>query len=192
MICLLQLRDVSSSLGFPCPGPCPSLSRCDVLSAGEEPARLGHLVAVLALGADSPGHADDADEDEAHDGRVGLPVCGLRIPTTGRRPDVLGVSACGQRAGRRGIGGGRSRDLSSAAHCEVWLWRILGCCSCARLAAAVVVRVALVTAWRRRFPNSQKATMATPRRRPRARPPAAVLRRPPLRLPPRVVQLCVQ
>jgi hypothetical protein len=64
-----------------------------VLSAGEEATRLGHLVAVLSVCADHPGHSDDAAHDEAHDGRVGLPVGGLRVPTTGRRPDVLWVSA---------------------------------------------------------------------------------------------------
>jgi hypothetical protein len=69
-----------------------------VLSAGKEAARLGHLVAVLSVCADHPGHSDDAAHDEAHDGRVGLPVGGLRVPTTGRRPDVLWVSAAVRRA----------------------------------------------------------------------------------------------
>jgi hypothetical protein len=53
---------------------------------------LGHLVAVLAVCAQHPGHSDDAAEGEADDGRVGFPVGGLGVPTTGRRPDVLGVS----------------------------------------------------------------------------------------------------
>ena len=97
----------------------PPLSWCDVLSAGEEPALLRHLVAVLALCGNTPGHADDADKDEANDGSVALPVGGLRIPTTGWRPDVLGVPVCGQKGGERGIGGIGSRDLSSSAHCEV-------------------------------------------------------------------------
>lgn len=65
----------------------------DVLSAGEEAALLGHLVAVLSVCADHPDHADDAAEDQAHDGRVALPVVGLGVPTSGRRPDVLGVTA---------------------------------------------------------------------------------------------------
>lgn len=51
----------------------------------------GHLVAVLSVCADHPGHSDDAAEHEAHDSRVALPVGGLGVPTTGRRPDVLRV-----------------------------------------------------------------------------------------------------
>jgi hypothetical protein len=74
----------------------------DVLSAGEEAALLGHLVAVFAVGADHPDHADDAAEDQAHDGRVALPVVGLGVPTAGRRPDVLGVSAGGRQRAPRG------------------------------------------------------------------------------------------
>jgi hypothetical protein len=62
-----------------------------VLSAREESVLLRHLVAVFSVGAEPPGHADNADEDGAHDEGVGFPVRGLRIPTTGRRPDVLGV-----------------------------------------------------------------------------------------------------
>jgi hypothetical protein len=58
---------------------------------------LGHLVAVFPVGAQLPHHGRDAEDDDAEDGRVGLPVGRLRVPTTGRRPDVLGVA-------RRGIG----------------------------------------------------------------------------------------
>jgi hypothetical protein len=64
-----------------------------VLSAREESTLLGHLVAVLEVCAHCPGHADDAGEHQAHDGRVAFPVGGLGVPTSGRRPDVLGVSA---------------------------------------------------------------------------------------------------
>ena len=64
-----------------------------VLSAGEESVAFGHLVAVFAVCAEHPGHADDAAEGEAYDGRVGFPVGWLGVPTTSRRPDVLGVSA---------------------------------------------------------------------------------------------------
>ena len=64
-----------------------------VLSAREEAALLGHLVAVLEVCAEHPGGTDDAGEHGAHDGGVGLPVCGLGIPTTGRRPDVFRVPA---------------------------------------------------------------------------------------------------
>jgi hypothetical protein len=52
-----------------------------VLSAREEAALLGHLVAILPVCADHPGHADDAAEDEAHDGGVGPPVGRLGVPT---------------------------------------------------------------------------------------------------------------
>lgn len=85
--------------------------------------RLGHLVTVFAVGAEGPCQSGDAGNGEAHDGRVGLPVCGLRIPTTGWRPDVLGVPArgAGQKGVRRAIGGVFLRDLSSSAHGEVWL-----------------------------------------------------------------------
>jgi hypothetical protein len=64
-----------------------------VLSAREESTLLGHLVAVFQPCADGPGHSDDAGEHQAHDGRVAFPVGGLGVPTSGRRPDVLGVSA---------------------------------------------------------------------------------------------------
>ena len=123
-ISLLQLCPVSCVLLFR--RSCSSLSRCDVLSAGEEAALLGHLVAVLALCGNGPGHADNAGENEANDGGVALPVGGLRIPTTSRRPDVLGVPVRGQTAGGRGIGESLLRDLSSSAHCEVLLWRFRG------------------------------------------------------------------
>jgi hypothetical protein len=52
----------------------------------------GHLVAVLEVCAQHPGHSDNAADGEAYDGCVGSPVGGLGVPTTGRRPDVLGVS----------------------------------------------------------------------------------------------------
>ena len=98
----------------------------DVQSAGEEAALLGHLVAELAVCGNGPGEPDDADKNEAHNSGVALPVARLRVPTTGGRPDVLGVPGCGQRAGGRGIGRRRLRDLSSSAHCEVQVWRYLG------------------------------------------------------------------
>lgn len=72
----------------------PPQTRWDVvvvLSAREEATLLGHFIAVLAVRADHPGHADYAAYDEAHDGGVCFPVGRLRIPTSGRRPDVLGV-----------------------------------------------------------------------------------------------------
>jgi hypothetical protein len=52
-------------------------------------------MAVFPLGAQLPHQGRDAEDDDAEDGRVGLPVGRLRIPTTGRRPDVLGVAKGG-------------------------------------------------------------------------------------------------
>jgi hypothetical protein len=77
-----------------------------VLSAGEEATLLGHLVAVLAVRADHPRHSDDAAQDEAHDGRIRSPVGGLGVPTSGRRPDVLGVSAAVSQAPIGAVTGG--------------------------------------------------------------------------------------
>lgn len=54
-----------------------------VLSAGKETALLGHLVAVLTVGAQAEKDGSDTDDSGAHDGSVGLPVFGLRVPTTG-------------------------------------------------------------------------------------------------------------
>ena len=52
---------------------------------------LGHFVAVFTVCAEHPDHSNNAAEGEAYDGRIGFPVGGLGVPTTGRRPDVLGV-----------------------------------------------------------------------------------------------------
>lgn len=48
-----------------------------VLSAGEETALLGHLVAVFTFGAQAEEDASDEDDREAHDGSVGFPILGL-------------------------------------------------------------------------------------------------------------------
>lgn len=61
-------------------------------SQGRGGAYARHFVSVFNLGAVAEGHGDDAEEDASNDRRVGLPVLGLRVPTTGRRPDVLGVA----------------------------------------------------------------------------------------------------
>lgn len=53
-----------------------------VLSAGEETALLGHLVSVFALGAQAEEDTGNEDNREAHDGGVGFPVLGLRVPAT--------------------------------------------------------------------------------------------------------------
>lgn len=54
------------------------------VSAGEETALLGHLVAVFAVGAQAEEDTGNEDDREAHDGSVCFPVLGLRVPTTGR------------------------------------------------------------------------------------------------------------
>jgi hypothetical protein len=87
-----------------------------VLSAREESVAFGHLVAVFAVCAEHPGHADDAAEGEAYDGGVGFPVGGLGVPTTGRRPDVLGVSKTSTICEVKNWIYD-ARDLSSSAHC---------------------------------------------------------------------------
>jgi len=63
-----------------------------VLSAREETALLGHLVAVFAVGAQAEEDSSDGEDGKAHDGSVGFPVLGLRVPTTSGGPDVLGVA----------------------------------------------------------------------------------------------------
>ena len=67
----------------------------DVLSAGEEPARLRHLVSVLQLRAQLPESRCDAKDDRRRNRRVPLPVGWLRIPAAGRRPDMLGITTVG-------------------------------------------------------------------------------------------------
>ncbi len=78
---------------------------------------------VFPLSAHVPRESRDAEDDEAEDGRVGLPVFRLRIPTTGRRPDVLGIAASRRRLELQfdvEVGGalvlrGNSRDSGTAA-----------------------------------------------------------------------------
>ena len=63
-----------------------------VLSAGEETALFGHLVAVFTVGAQAEEDSSDGEDGKAHDGSVGFPVLGLRVPTTSGGPDVLRVA----------------------------------------------------------------------------------------------------
>ena len=48
-----------------------------VLSAGEETALVGHLVAVFTFGAQAEEDASNDDDRETHNGSVGFPVLGL-------------------------------------------------------------------------------------------------------------------
>jgi hypothetical protein len=76
MICLLQLQ---WQVSF----PSHTLSSRKVsLSTGEKSVRLWHFVSHFPLGADLPEDCRDAEDDGEHDGRIGLPVMRLRIPTT--------------------------------------------------------------------------------------------------------------
>lgn len=56
----------------------------NVLSAGVPRSRLGLAGKRLALGAELPRHGRDAEHDGTGDERVGAPVGGLGVPTTGR------------------------------------------------------------------------------------------------------------
>lgn len=97
-ICLLQLPHETQSAYF------LSFTRNqvrNVLSARVETSRLGHLVPELPLGAQFPHKRCDAEDDEAKGGSVGLPVGRLGVPTTSRRPNVLGVAREGIRSGFR-------------------------------------------------------------------------------------------
>lgn len=64
----------------------------NVLSAGVEPSRLGHLVPVFVVGAKLPCEGADAGNDAHKDERVGPPVRGLGVPAASGRPDVLWVT----------------------------------------------------------------------------------------------------
>lgn len=101
-----------------------------VLSAREELVLARHLVAVLELRAEVPDASDNESHDTANNGCVGPPVGRLGVPTTSRRPDVLRVAGgkTGQRGMAPGIGAGFLRNLSSAAHCELWLSGEWGSC----------------------------------------------------------------
>lgn len=72
----------------------------NILSAGVEATRLGHLVAELLLGAKLPDCGSDEEDDTAEHSCVLLPVGRLSVPTTGRRPNVLGVAGIMERRGQ--------------------------------------------------------------------------------------------
>lgn len=63
------------------------------LSAGEETAGLGHLVAIFTISADAEGDGSDTNHKGTHDRSVGPPVSWLGVPTTRGGPDFLGVPA---------------------------------------------------------------------------------------------------
>lgn len=45
---------------------------------------------MLSVGGDGESHCSKSEDDGAHDEGVVFPVGWLCVPTTGRRPDVLG------------------------------------------------------------------------------------------------------
>lgn len=71
------------------------------VSAGEETAGFGHLVAIFAISADAEGDSSDTNDKGAHDRSVGPPISWLGVPTTRGGPNFLGV-----------------RDLSTSTHCD--------------------------------------------------------------------------
>lgn len=82
MICLLQLQKWLAK----CPHQQVISSfppRRNVLSAREKASWLWHLVPVFQLGVDLPHQRGDADNGQARDERVALPVCWLRVPAAG-------------------------------------------------------------------------------------------------------------
>ena len=90
----------------------------DQLSAGEESAGLGHLVAVFALGAEAEGNGSDTNHKGAHDRSVGPPVGWLGVPTTSGGPDFLGVPVRLLLASGGDVRGKNIRDLSTSTHCD--------------------------------------------------------------------------
>jgi hypothetical protein len=90
MICFDQYLEGANLPG--CCEMCQQDSCCHVPSRFNPPnTYLGHLVSVLPLCADTPGHSCDSKHDTHNNSSVCLPVLRLSVPTTGGRPDVLGV-----------------------------------------------------------------------------------------------------
>lgn len=54
----------------------------DLLPTWVEPARFGHLVSELTLGAQLPGESSESYNDGSEDGRVRLPIRWLCVPAT--------------------------------------------------------------------------------------------------------------
>lgn len=71
------------------------------VSAGEESAGFGHLIAVLSVSTNAEGNGSNSNDESAHDGGVGPPVAWLGVPTSSGGPNFLGV-----------------RDLSTSTHCD--------------------------------------------------------------------------
>ena len=128
--------------------PCPTISivgsSCTATSVTQTPAYIQGFEHVLSTRVPAPGfrlvhkllpfraepprHGHNAEQDRTGDERVRPPVRRLRVPATGRRPDVLGVpfSIASVRARGVSICGKESslvhlRDFASSAalvHCQ--------------------------------------------------------------------------
>ena len=122
MICLLQLATVSAASA--------ASVQVLVLSAGEEAALLGHLVAVLEPCANHPDDANEAEHHAAQDKGVALPVGGLGIPTARRRPDVLRVP------GRQRVSSARHKALARRSYGILFPPPIVECCAVVMWTAA--------------------------------------------------------
>ena len=71
----------------------PPLRKEHSLSTWEEPARFWELRPRLSFRTDVPCHCGNPEYDQTKDGRVCFPIRWLCVPTSGWRPDVLGVAA---------------------------------------------------------------------------------------------------
>ena len=73
---------------------------------------------MLVLRAVTPGHSRDTEDDGQHHCGVRFPVCGLRVPASCGRPDMLGIAFTARLAllssVKEGDGWSCERDLSSA------------------------------------------------------------------------------
>lgn len=63
-----------------------------ILSTRVPFTRLGFVCPILTVRAKLPGNGDNAKDNGTGNDGVASPVSRLSIPTTGRRPDVLGVT----------------------------------------------------------------------------------------------------
>jgi hypothetical protein len=100
LLCLLVLNDLLRPVSRRCePAGLLQNMSAVLLSPTSNPqivstlsnTYLGHLVSVLPLRADAPHHGCESKHDTHDNSGVGLPVLWLSVPTTGGRPDVLGV-----------------------------------------------------------------------------------------------------
>ena len=85
-ISLLQYRDGKNRPGY------KGMSASCRCSSSHSVTYLRHPISMLSVRAHAPRHRDYTEHDRAHDGGVGFPIRGLRVPASGGRPDVFGVA----------------------------------------------------------------------------------------------------